>query len=289
MLDKPVLELLQATAQKAVAPQVIDMPGNPDQRIVLVNGEVRVIDTPRQPPDRNHVVKTFADLETAYSRWQHDGLEVLIPEEDTIEASVNAGADDESDEEVDPTQFSRLPAVWHSGELVQFFLDEPFRRSKVVLPLVWSDVWKTVKTFARPVTLDQKGLIRLLRHDLAGCVDPAVLSTFRSMNFQQMQNRRSSMQHGNNSIDADLVAQVEDAASKPEQFMIEFQPFAMRELETLRERVIVTIDIDVENTRFVLQALPDRLERVIEAASLFVRNALETRLPDGTDVLAGTP
>ena len=51
--------------------------------------------------------------------------------------------------------------------------------------------------------MDQKSLVRMLRHDLADCVTPDVLAAFRTVDFQKIRTVRAQQQHEKQSLDAD--------------------------------------------------------------------------------------
>lgn len=264
-LDKETLQLIQDTARKAAALDIKAMPNDPEKAIVIGNGSHVIIDTPFVAPPRRHTVETVESFAAAYARWSVDGNEE-----------------------------NRLPNIWidlTNWRLV-FFTDEPLRRSWVQLKLTPSPQLLLLQRFEAVQSLEQKSLVRMLRHDLADCVDPGVLAAFRSVDFQKITSARATVQHEKQSLDADIVAQVM-GEKKPEFFSVDAPLFAMRELADARARVVITIDIDCDNRKFVLQARPGHLENAIEEARAAVLTALENDLSGHglTDVtiLGGTP
>jgi hypothetical protein len=151
-----------------------------------------------------------------------------------------------------------------------------------------------LRTFKDCVTLNQKQFVRMLRHDLAGCVDAGVLAAFRSVDFEKMINAKRQIDHGRQSLDADVVAQVK-GDKKPEEFPVQSPLFAMRELDKAVTRVSITVDIDCEDQTFELQARPGQIEMALDDARAAVLTKLQSELTvvgfasDEITVLAGKP
>lgn len=258
------IELIQETAQAAVAVTVRDMPNNPEKALVLSNGKAEVIDTPFVEGPRKHRIESIESFAAAYARWGSLGGEDMSP------ANVWIDLDN-----------------WR----LLFFTDEPLRRSTVTLALKSSPQLKLLQTFANEKSLEQKTLVRMLRHDLAECVDPGVLLAFRSVDFQKIVNARAQVEHAKQSMDSDIVAQVM-GEKKPDEFLVDAPLFAMKELEA-RTRVRITIDIDCDNRKFVLQARPGHLEMALDEARAAVLTALDVELTNAGQkdvvILAGNP
>jgi hypothetical protein len=242
-------------AKESVAVTSKALPNDPQKLMVTEGGSMRIIDTPYTPPPRNHVVKTIESFAYAYDRWAEDGME--------------------SDAALTGDDGVRLPTIWADIEnwKLTFFTDEPLRREWVRLDLTPSPQLCLIKTFSTPKALEQKGIVRMLRHDLAGCVDESVLIAFRTVDFEKMQNARRTIQHERQSLDADIVAQVR-GDKKPEEFEVHFPLFAMREMAHAVSSVRLTIDIDCENQKFILQAKPGHIELAMDDA----RKAVELKL-----------
>lgn len=284
------LKLIQETAQKAVKVEVVQMPNDPEQHLVLANGTATAITTKFQEKPRNHMVESIADFAAAYERWYLDSNDVRrsigLPESETEVAEEQPAAT-----LVDQI---RTPNVWLdlSNWRLVFFTDEPLRRSRVTLKLTPAPQWKTLEKFREAVSLDQSQLVRLLRHDLAKCVDASVLLAFRSVSFEKMQNAKRQIESQRQSMDADIVAKV-GGDPKPEQIFAIIPMLASREIEPFRARVELSIDIDVDRQKFILQALPGDLDLALEDTRGTIRQQLEIELQnhglEGVTILCGNP
>lgn len=233
------LELIQNTAKKSVDQRLLPVPNDPEKHLLLRNdGGYDWVTTPFVEQPRNHVVESIASFATAYANW-------------------GSG--------------SPIWADLQNLKLV-FFTDGDLRRSRVTMNLRLSPQFHTMRGFAAAKSLDQKTLVRMLRHDLADCVDAGVLAAFRSVDFQKMQNSRQTIDHSRQSLDADVSAQIV-GEKKPEHFTVEFPLFATREI-TDSSRIRVTIDIDCDDRKFVLQAAPGHVDLAMDDA----KDAVFTRL-----------
>lgn len=257
--------LIQDTAKLAVERKLIALPNNPEKHLLVGAGEHQEIATPFVATPRQHTVESVESFAAAYSRWGATGGEDLTP------ANI----------------WMNL-AQWQ----LSFFTDEPLRRGWVKLKLTPSPQLLTLLKFKLEQSYEQKPLVRMLRHDLADCVDPGVLAAFRSVDFQKITTARAAIQHEKQSLDADIVAQVM-GEKKPDSFLADAPLFAMKELADARTRVGITIDIDCDNRKFVLQAKPGHLDMAMDDARAAVLTKLENDLSAAghTDVtiLAGTP
>lgn len=258
------IQLIQDTAKEAVAVQLRPMPNDPEKSLLFTGGEHKVIDTPFVAGPRSHTVESVESFAAAFARWGCAGGEDCTP--------ANIWMD---------------LANWR----LSFFTDEPLRRSTVALVLKPSPQLLLLRGFEREQARDQKTLVRILRHDLAGCVDPGVLAAFRSIDFQKIATARGTIEHSKQSLDSDIVAQV-TGDKKPEEFLVDAPLFAMKELDA-RTRVGITIDIDCSNSKFVLQAKPGHLDFALDDARAAVLVKLENDLAavgqKEVTILAGTP
>ena len=255
------VKLIQDTAKGTVGAQLLAIPNDPESHLLVANGKAEAIKTPFVQPPRRHTVESIESFAAAFDRWGA-----------TDEAKANIWIDLDK---------------W----LLTFFTDEPLRRSWVDLRLKPSPQLKLLQTFASEKGLEQKALVRMLRHDLADCVDAGVLAAFRSVDFQKIINARANIQHEKQSLDSDIVAQV-SGEKKPDLFLVDAPLFAMKEMDA-RTRVGITIDIDCDNRKFVLQAKPGHVEMALDDARAAVLTKLQNDLTaaghDDVVILAGTP
>jgi hypothetical protein len=262
---KETIELIQNTAKEAVQTKIVAMPNNPQKHLIVCGQNATPIDTPFTDEPRRHSVESIESFAAAYDRWGQAGGEELTAANIWIDL-----------------------ANWH----LTFFTDEPLRRSWINLILKPSPQLQLMERFGDAVAIDQKALVRMLRHDLADCVDAGVLAAFRSVDFQKISTARAAIQHEKQSLDSDIVAQVM-GEKKPDSFLVDLPLFAMKEMEDSRTRIGITIDIDCDNRKFVLQAKPGHLEMAMDDAQAAVLTKLENDLAalkhSDVVILAGTP
>ncbi len=258
------VKLVQDTAKETVAAKLIAVPNDPESHLLITGGKSETIKTPFVAGPRRHTVESVESFAAAFDRWGKAATD------DAVAANIWIDL-----------------ANWN----LSFFTDEPLRRSWINLDLKPSPQLKLLQTFASERALEQKTLVRLLRHDLADCVDAGVLAAFRSVDFQKITTARAAIQHEKQSLDADIVAQV-TGEKKPDAFLVDAPLFAMKELDA-RTRVGITIDIDCDNRKFILQAKPGHLETAMDDARAAVLVKLETDLAglghEDVVILAGTP
>lgn len=290
ILTKDTLELIQDTAKKSQEMKLMQLPNDPEQHLLIGNGTHQLITTKYHEKPRKHVVESIADFAAAYHRWYLDGEDVA-----RAIATPETGDTEVAEEQPAPTIVDqiRTPNVWldlPNWRLI-FFVDEPLRRAWVKLKLTPSPQWLTLEKFRNAVNLKQPGLVRLLRHDLRGCVDAAVLLAFRTVSFEKMQNARRQIESQQQRMDADLTARVA-GEKKPEEIFARVPVLASREL-AFAVRVELSIDIDVENETFTLQAMPGDLDLALEEARAEIRSKVESELRqlglDKVTILCGNP
>ncbi len=240
------IKLIQDTAMASTKVEVRPKPNDPQKSLVIGGGIVTELETPFVPGPRNHTVDSVASFAKAFARWGSDsGIE------SNIWIDINAGE-------------------------LSFFCDEPLRQSAVKLTIADSPQWTLLQSFESERRLDQKVLVRMLRHDLADCVDPSVLIAFRSIDFTKIINARAAIEHGRQSMDADVVASI-NGEKKPEEFLVDLPLFAGREFDA-RTRIKLTIDIDCDDRKFVLQAKPGHIDTAMDDARAAVLVKLEAEL-----------
>jgi hypothetical protein len=255
------IELIQNTAKETVGAELLAVPNDPESHLLVAGGKAEKIATPFVQQPRRHTVESITSFAAAFDRW---GV--------TQEPKANIWIDLDK---------------W----LLTFFTDEPLRRSWVDLRLKPSPQLKLLQTFANEKAMEQKALVRMLRHDLADCVEIGVLAAFRSVDFQKLVTARANIQHEKQSLDSDVVALV-TGDKKPDSFTVDAPLFSMRELDA-RTRVGITIDIDCDNRKFVLQAKPGHVEMALDDARAAVLTKLTNELAaaghEDVVILAGTP
>lgn len=271
MLAELVTTIAELAEQGNKHPAKVDKhPTDPDQVLIITDdGKVEFRAAPRVNPDRQHRVDSFTDLLSAYIQ---------------LAAVGNA---------TDPDQpILGRAIIWHNDKQVLFFTDDPARRNKVTLDLVYSELWPLAQRFSKQQSLEQKEFVRLLRHDWERAVDPGVLAPFREINWSVLSRAGGKINHGEARLDSDLQAAVADAAGKPTGFIVNFDMLAMADIEC-RVQVPMTIDLDAASQKIIVQAAPDSLvackNALREAVGRTIDAHLTTRGIEAATVIAGTP
>lgn len=180
-------------------------------------------------------------------------------------------------------------SVWLSPSAVVLIADDDDRRDRVTLPLRESTQWKAIKKLAADPTLDQSGLIRLLRQDLPGIGGRAeLLSSVRSIKFRSSAEGSSNIQHGNESMGRVIENAVTGANTIPEQVNC-ILPLYDNQGERGEEfSVLLDLEIVAADQEFRLRPLPDSVEGAQNAALEGIRNSITEQL-EGVRIFYGTP
>lgn len=266
---KAALEFLVGTGKATRETKVIEFPNDPDRRLLIkADGTHEALETPRQHAKRNHKVATIVDFVAACAH-------LVMPAKDAAEAS-------EAEKRPSP--------IWFDARSVVVFPDDRYRDERITLALPESEQLQTVAQWEEQTVLSQPELVRVLRHDLLGCVDPSVLLAYRTVNFQVLNNAARVINHGAQSMDKDIAANVVGAADKPQQFYVNLPLFNHRDFRgpSFNFSLLVTIDIDAQAQNFKLQIAPGDYARAIEQSAEYVRIALSSAL-EGATLIAGVP
>lgn len=254
------VQLLLNTGKELMGMEVKDFPNDPERKLILSGGKHAVLETPRQPAKRAHAVKTFADFATAFN-------EILSVDSDSAP--------------LEPSP------IWFDESGVVVFTNDRFRDESIGLALPVSDQLKTITAWKDKASYEQKALVRVLRHDLAGCAAESVLIAFRTLEWQSMINARNVVQQNKQSMDADIQQGIV-GNDKPESFTITVPLFDHSDFRDAKFTLAATVDFDFDNKRIVVQLLPSELTRAKEAALELVRTRLDSALPKVTKI-AGKP
>lgn len=288
-------------------------PSQPQRAYLVCGGKADEI-SPLEPevPARCHRMATVPDFVGAYLRWASDGLEqgqeaiVTLPDEPP--AAEAAGESTAVGHPAPPLagpmrMAGRLPAIWvhrqprDESRLVweaRFFLDEPFRRSFVAVNLPASPQMHTLAKLQELVAMPQKALVRMLRHDLAGCCAPEVLAAFRSIEWSSSSRQRTDLAHQNRALDVEAAAALV-GPERPQEIRFEVPLFAGRELSEHQARLIVSVDVDADLKKFELQLCPGQWEEALDYAEETIVAEIAAELRQATQfaekivILRGRP
>lgn len=180
-------------------------------------------------------------------------------------------------------------SVWLSPSAVVLIADDDDRRDRVTLPLRESTQWKAIKKLAADPTLDQSGLIRLLRQDLPGIGGRAeLLSSVRSIKFRSSAEGSSNIQHGNESMGRVIENAVTGAGAIPEQVNCILPLYDNQGERGEKFSVLLDLEIVADKQVFRLKPLPDSVEDAQNAALEGIRDSITEQL-EGVRIFYGTP
>lgn len=277
MIDKAIERIVELAADGLV-PRPLDVG---DDRVVAFAGSDGIATWERNPPPRRHEVYSLDDLIAMAADFApDDGAE---PDD--------SGPDVPEDEPVaDPEGDPYTPAVYYRDDAVSLVLDdEGHRRDEVTLPLEFSSPFGSLmKLETSAAWHDQKGFIRLLRIDLAGTHDPRdLLNRVRKVTWTS--SSTGEYRKDRESLGRDVVAAAADGSDLPEEIDLHL-PVWKTAGESDRTFVVrCSVEVDVDNKRFRLLPLPDRLARVVEHALDGVRARLDAGLPRSVRRYHGKP
>lgn len=265
---KAALEFLVGVGKGQRTTEVKEFPNDPDRRLLIkADGSHESLETPRDHAKRNHKVATILDFVAACAH-------LVMPAKDAGEA----------------TETEKKPSpIWFDARQVVVFPDDRYRDERITLDLPASAQLNLISGWSlKPVDLGQKQLVRILRHDLDGCVDRAILAAFRTMNFEVIATAKRNIQHGAQSMDRDVQSAVNGPSKEVTGFAIELPLFDHFDFRAIKFTVKVTVDLDAENEIVSIQLLPGELRRAQEASLEAVRSRLQKEL-DGATLIAGQP
>lgn len=255
-LQPQTVELLLKTGERLKKQELIEYPNNPEKRILLAGGTHTIIDTPRELAKREHTVETVADFVEAYN-------ELILK-----------------------AKGPKPSPVWFDSNRVRVFIDDRFRDESIELELPPSHQLNLLAAWDEPAEYDQPRLIRVLRHDLARCINSNVLAAFRTLSWQSIKNTKAVLEQNKQSLDADIQQHVSQAI--PEEFAVSVPLFDHVDFRQATVPLTVTVDLVFERNAFKLQLLPGDYAAAVAAATETVRERLAAALPDVV-AIAGQP
>jgi hypothetical protein len=186
--------------------------------------------------------------------------------------------------------FGSDPAVFFDEEAVVAVLDgEGHRVELASFILAKSDQFTTIRGLSQRGWMDQKSFIRLLRIDLAGCMEPAqLLDRVRKLSFESGQTVRSEVSRQKESLGRLITAAASGETEIPEEVDVHLSLY-----KSLGENEVYTIrcSVEVDPTRtdaFRLLPMPDEIESIQHAHMGDIRCRLTAGLP-GIPVFYGHP
>jgi hypothetical protein len=250
------IKALVELGRAADAPQPLAV-SDPDNLHVVLGGKMTVV--PRPLPPRGHKPETLDDLVALANRF--------------------AGAD-------------HSPVVWYSaGAVVVVLNDDDRRDSTATLELVESELFTKVRelaAFRRAMT--QKELVRLLRIDLAGALEPAaLLNPVRRMTWSSSGETRATVERNRESMGKDIALTVRADADIPEEVNLRVPVFANPGEGEHDVLVRCAVDVEPLEQTFRLIPLPGEVDNAVHTALADIAARLQQTLNDGVPAYQGTP
>lgn len=249
-LSKEALELIQQTAQKAQAPQVIPVPGELRLCRVVMNGQTAMYAVP--PTPREHTIQSIADLiEYANQEW-----------------------------------IKTRSVVWHEEGEVVLVIDDEDRHDTIRFFLTRTiQAGKLFELANRLQWFDQLAFVRMLRLDLR--VDPTIVGKFRRLDWSQGTTASQEAMHGRDRLGKQIQAEVRGIDELPEEIVVRVPLYREPAEDTLYD-VLVLVEIDTTNNRLALIPAPGELDHVVQTHQMGIRQRLEDGLSD-TPAFYGSP
>lgn len=234
------IERFRQLCSTAEQPHVVRIAEDPE-RILIYHGEKEsIVDVGRH---RDHYVATLDDLLRAVTRWNQKGT------------------------------------IWHNDEDITFLLDDSTRLDCVTLRLTKTEQYETLGRLAKQAHgLDQRKMIRLLRHDLAntGADVERLLALIRIVEFKRRSDGAASLQHGKESLGRSVEAAVSAAEDIPELVRVSIAVY--QEIGSFPVDVPCTVDVDSTSETFAITPQPGSLREVVDECQYFVHTYIKDHL-----------
>lgn len=246
---KEFVQAISEMAVKAKSPAMVADPFNPRKAYLVIDGVA--FEKEVTPPLLNARVDTLESLEAAFTKF----------------------ADDDS------------ATVWCSKKGVEVVIDSNDRIERLCLPLSFSD--QMIASMKLPRSFSQRDLVLFLKRDMAGAIDPAVITPFRQLDFTRSDRTSGIARHGDESLGRSVQAAVSQANEIPEFLTINVRVFSNPDI-VFRASIVLSVDIDPQRGVIDLTPLPDEIVNAFEAAEDHVVTAVSDQLGDAC-VFRGTP
>lgn len=242
---------LEALAVAASTPKFLQHPMDPRTAVLVANGQH--VMGPVPGPMRDHQLETIGSF-----------LDFVQDEDACVK-----------------------PEVFHSSTQLVALCDRNDRRARATLELVTTTRWDKLTILAQtPASMDQKAVLRFLRHDLAAQGIDHVIAALRRIDFMRKSDGTATVGHGKESLGRNVELAVQNAENIPERFRIVVAPYSTPGANQNVE-VEMSLELDLEQQRVILRVLPDEIARGEATIQSIVRNTLIEAL-DNVPIFQGT-
>jgi len=167
--------------------------------------------------------------------------------------------------------------IWHNTEAVVLLNSDAANLDRVTLPLNYCEQFKSVWAIKAGVAMDQKTLVHWLRHAMHGTGVETLIPIFRKIEFDRSGRSGGNLKHGDESFGRSIEEKVVNAVDVPEGFTVEIPCFDIADLKRTYH-VDLTVDIDIQQEKFILTPLPDQITRAVQQAEDDIHDYLRAEL-----------
>lgn len=159
----------------------------------------------------------------------------------------------------------QIGSVWHDRTKVVFVIDDRDRRETVTLPLTTSEHWEILSKL--PPALTQRDFVRLLRHELAGCVPETLLPAIAKIEVATSSGQRNEINPGRERGSREFAVDLANSGEIPEHFYCQVSVYATAGLRQPR-RIKMSLDYSLPPAQVTFQVapLPDEMEIAMQDA-----------------------
>lgn len=248
----------------------------------LVRKGAPVIQLPGDRRGRHFLLQADGDYEEV--EIEIDPFGVACLDVDTLVRLTNVAAADQ-----DTTD---LGVYVSEAEVVSVYSnDTAYWRDTLKLPL--HPTFALLEQHVAGKAYGQKDLVRLLRTQFPGHIEPSLVETLRTLRFNTQGGGTSSTRVGSEGLSRDIVRHVEreNGQAIPDELHFKVPVYDLPETRGTLYDVTLLVETDVTDTdvRFMLYARQADLRAAREDALGAVMEALRAGLSDDVDVYRGSP
>jgi len=247
------LKYLSKLAQEAVAPAKIEEASGPRQASYLWHGGQVILPNPKPP--RAHSSGALREI---------------------IELA---------------NRFGPPAVIWFDEAAIVLVIDDDGHRcEKATMALEESDAFTFAKALRGRTCFNQKQFVKMLRIDLAGCLDPgALLNIVKCVKFETGSTTAGTVDRKKESLGKTINAAVNATEGDiPEVVTLSvpvFKTAGVRDCYPIR----CTVDVDAAEATFRLIPFPDEIEAAQQAAMEDLHCAFKWSLTEGVYFYYGSP
>lgn len=191
----------------------------------LFNGEVLTV--PISPHTRDHRVDNINDLITAVKLYD---------------------------------QGRKAGSLWHNPTGLVYLIDDADRRERIWMPLITSEHWDIVKGLSER-RLGQADFVRILRHELHGCVPDTLLPAISKIEVATSSGQRNEINPGRERGTREFAVDLANSGEIPEHFYCQLSVYSNVGLRTNRQiKMGLDYTLPPAQVTFRVAPLPDELE-----------------------------